>query len=238
MAEYNVHCKFCGMTVSNKATVCFHCGRRLKMALWLKIVIVVFAIMIITGVNERVSSVSRSSGVSPTVTARTNDTPIQTVVDIRPDDQKKFEEICSQYRAEYDRAGNEIQQSAARNGRKNALQQFGIKSAQDWIGTIDNLSTNNDGKGVITIKLQSGLKISTWNNAISDIRDGTLISPESTVFNSLMNLKKGENVQFSGDFITGSDTDYLRMTGMNTRDAMEMRNDGFLMIFADITSLK
>jgi hypothetical protein len=51
------------------------------------------------------------------------------------------------------------------------------------------------------------------------------------------NLKKGEKVKFSGIFFTGSDTDYLKVTGMNTRDAMEMRNDGFLMKFANIQPL-
>jgi hypothetical protein len=144
-------------------------------------------------VIANISGGSTSSTVTSSSTTRTdgtNNTPTQDFVDIRPGDQKKFEEICSRYRREYDNATNEIQQSAARNSRKNALLELGIRSAQDWIGILDNLSTNNDGKGVVTISLESGLKTRTWNNAFSDIGDNTLISPESSIFKSLMNLKK------------------------------------------------
>ncbi len=241
MAEELTTCKVCNQPVSNKAKKCPHCGARLKMAVWLKIVIVILAIGVFNGVTANLSKSQPSESSSQTSTATgVSSSEAQSVpaVDNRPDDQKQFEEICSQYRTEYDKASNEIQQSVARNGRKNALQQLGIKYIEDWIGTLDNLSINNDGKGIITIELQSGLKIRTWNNAFSDIGDNTLISPESTVFNSLINLKEGQKVSFSGTFITGSDTDYIKVTGMNTRDAMEMRSNGFLMKFTEIQSLR
>jgi hypothetical protein len=64
MADYLVPCKVCGMQVSNKAKVCPHCGKKLKMSLWLKIVIGFFVLAAINVARTNMSGGSTSSGSS------------------------------------------------------------------------------------------------------------------------------------------------------------------------------
>ena len=49
---------------------------------------------------------------------------------------------------------------------------------QNWVGTIEELTSNNDGKGVVAIKIGEDILVKTWNNSLSDIADKTLIDPE------------------------------------------------------------
>jgi len=62
MAEYLIQCKVCGNQVSNKAKVCPHCGKRLKMAVWLKIVI---AIVVLGVINALIVEIGGGTSTSP-----------------------------------------------------------------------------------------------------------------------------------------------------------------------------
>jgi hypothetical protein len=67
---------------------------------------------------------------------------------------------------------------------------------------ISHLSTNNDGRGILTIKIADDIEIGTWNNAVSDKFHHTLIEPDSAVYPSDLELRKGMPVIFSGEFFT------------------------------------
>jgi uncharacterized protein YgiM (DUF1202 family) len=193
------------------------------------VLVVIFIVVGMCNSLSKKESGSPSTGSSSSV-SRTSSVP-QFTLDIKPDSQKQFEEIVATYAAEYDKGENELQQSVARNSRKKAFQQLGVRSATDWVGTLSDLSTNNDGKAVIAVKL-GDIEIKTWNNAFSDIGYDTLIDLESALFKSLLNAKKGANVRFSGSFFSGDDLDYVKENSLTIRGSM--RNPEFIFKFADV----
>ncbi|SEQ64719.1 hypothetical protein SAMN05216522_10522 [Rosenbergiella nectarea] len=78
------------------------------------------------------------------------------------------------------------------------------KHVNEWIGKVDTMSSNSDGKGVVSISLSEDINVKTWNNDISDYGDHTLITPGSELFETASQLKEGDIVRFSGKFISDS----------------------------------
>jgi len=181
------------------------------------------------------SNKNRNTSTSSSTTKATQTTNYS--VDVRPDTQKKFEQIFIKYSAEFDKAGNELQESQARDSRKKEYQQLGLKTATDWIGTLKNLKTNSEGKAYIYIDLsEKNLTICTWNNSFSDSGDNTLIPMESELFKTLSTMKEGSKVKFSGTFITGSTMDHFDLSGALTiRSAM--KNPDFVMKFSQVSAI-
>jgi hypothetical protein len=142
-------------------------------------------------------------------------------------------DIVQQARSQYDGARNDMAKGAARPARKQAicsfLQSFTIT---DWVGTIQELSTNGDGKGILAISLGSDVSVKTWNNALSDIGDRTLIDPNSTLFQTLTSMKVGQTVHFSGNFFR-SDSDCIRETSMTMHGSIT--EPEFLFRFTSVT---
>lgn len=123
-----------------------------------------------------------------------------------PADQAKFVAIVTDAITAYRSAGNEMAQGGTRATRRHNIC-AAIKSPQvrDWVGTISTHATSNDGKGVLGITLAKNLALGTWNNTFSDISEKTLIEPGSAVFNSAVQLKRGDRVVFSGAFVPDKD---------------------------------
>ena len=75
-------------------------------------------------------------------------------------------------------------------------------SPNNWIGTIDDVNSNSDGKGVLYIKLATDVFLKTSNNSFSDIGSNTLLEPTSPIFIAVAEMVKGDKVKFSGNFFT------------------------------------
>jgi len=229
-----VTCKECGKEFSRSAKKCPNCGaksQRAKIAQLVGIIAIVILAVLLYSVFKDIGNSHSKQQAKTWQQAQ----PVY-VLDIRPDSQKSFEKICADSKAEYDKGTNDLQKSTARGNRTIALRQQGLNSANNWIGTIEALSTNNDGKGVISIKLNDNISVATWNNAFSDIGDNTLIPVGSTLFNSLSSLSKGSKVRFSGNFFSRDEKDFLKTQGIDVSDAM--KNVKFLMKFTSVTLLK
>jgi hypothetical protein len=74
---------------------------------------------------------------------------------------------------------------------------------QGWTGKISTLDSNGDGFGVLAIEISDGAAVGTWNNALSDFEDDTLIKP-GNLLDKLSTLEEGQNVEFSGRFVKQS----------------------------------
>ncbi len=75
----------------------------------------------------------------------------------------------------------------------------------DWVGELTEVSTNNEGKGVITVELAEEIKVGTWNNAFSDLVDETLVDQDSPVYEALADLQEGDRVRFSGRLVSSNE---------------------------------
>ena len=117
-------------------------------------------------------------------------------------DEARFLAIVDQGSASYDQGSNEMAKGASRPARAKALCELGGYGVRDWKGTIETLSSNNSGKGVLEIRLGPHVTVGTTNNDFSDsISDlHTLIDPGSPVFAAATALKVGDPVIFSGRF--------------------------------------
>ncbi|WP_205414700.1 hypothetical protein, partial [Klebsiella aerogenes] len=62
-------------------------------------------------------------------------------------------------------------------------------SINGWLGKVEDIGANSDGKGVISLKLADGITVRTWNNSFSDGSDNTLIESGTDVFESASSLK-------------------------------------------------
>jgi len=241
-----INCKLCGMQVAKSSKICPHCGKRLKMALWLKVIIGILLIAIvpqaIRGFSEGFQSSTKGSTDIANELGKTMNTfgeslgiQSQATVDPRPEKQIQFESVITTFSQQFDKAQNELQESSCRKDRMNAIKELKINTQiNDWIGTLSQLKTNTEGKAYITIKLNNNLTIGTWNNAISDIGDNTLISMDSALYKTLINMKTGQKVKFSGSFIN-SDLDYFKEKSMTIRGAM--KTPEFLMRFSNVEAI-
>lgn len=149
-----------------------------------------------------------------------------------PSDQARFMAAVAQARSQFASAPNELAAGGIRNIRQRTIcSALQGRHADGWIAKISYLSTNGDGRGVITLELAPGLRISTWNNAVSDYSDKTLIAPDTQLFKSLAGMKKGDTVRFSGRFFP-SDVDCVREQSVTL--AGSMKNPVFTMRFSSI----
>ncbi|MBH5372205.1 hypothetical protein [Bradyrhizobium glycinis] len=152
-----------------------------------------------------------------------------------PYDQVGFVRSVATAKSAYKAANNQLAAGGARSSRKqaicNALQG---QSATGWVGKIAQLTSNGDGKGVVSIELAPDVHVATWNNALSDIGARTLIEPTSSLFKSLAGMKRGDLVRFSGSF-TSSDVDCVREQSV-TLDG-SMTDPVFTMRFSSVAKL-
>lgn len=131
--------------------------------------------------------------------------PAQTAM---PAKQSDFIARVEQGKAEIQNAETDLQRSAALRQRDRDLAAIlgsGLQ-AQDWTGTVKDVGANGEGKAYVEVELAPGIRVQTWSNAFSDIGDNTLIQEDSAMFNTLLTVKRGDSITFSGAFFAGTDT--------------------------------
>lgn len=149
-----------------------------------------------------------------------------------PEDQRQFIAAIEKGRTVYANAGNEMAKGAARPLRaKDICSALPRMTVKDWVGQISSLSSNSEGKGVLSIQIAKGVEVKTWNNALSDIGDKTLIDARSPVFDKVLTLKENQRVIFSGSFIKNP-TDCVRESSMTLSGSIE--EPEFIFKFSDL----
>lgn len=139
-----------------------------------------------------------------------------------PSDEQRFIDIVHKASSDYSNAENDMKKGGIRNDRSKAVcQAVSSPSVKNWVGTITELTTNGDGLGVLSVQLDENVTVTTWNNALSDTFDNTLIHQDSPVFKVLSELKEGSKIKFSGSFIRDDQgTDCYRESSMTMSGAM------------------
>lgn len=120
--------------------------------------------------------------------------------------QQRFVALVEDARTKAEDAENDFQRRLPLTNRnKSICKLLKSKTVSGWSGTVETLDTNGDGLGVLTIKIADGVEVSTWNNALSDFQDHTLIKTDSPVFTTMATLSEGDRVTFGGSFVRDSD---------------------------------
>jgi hypothetical protein len=149
-------------------------------------------------------------------------------------EQEHFIAIIEEARTKYTTASNDMAKGGARAWRKDAIcKALPSLGVQDWRGEINTLSSNSDGKGVVEIAIGPGAYIKTWGNALSDVEDHTLIEPNSSLFQILSQMNKGDRVRFSGTFIPNN-SDCVRESSLTQKGSMTQPE--FIFRFSAVSS--
>ncbi|MCA3470613.1 MAG: hypothetical protein IOD00_15895 [Rhodobacter sp.] len=119
-----------------------------------------------------------------------------------PADQIAFQGVIEASRQAYDAAANDLAKGGERPKRGQAIcQTLESRMVKDWVGKVYRLSTNSEGRGVLSVELDGDIWVSTWSIALADIGSDTMIDPASELFASLSALSEGDTVVFSGSFL-------------------------------------
>ena len=161
---------------------------------WVLAIVIVGGLVGQQGQDGTDSSTTASSG---------KDAKPSAVVSNRSAQQADFIKIVQEGQTAAKAAENDMQRGGHLATRGKALcSLLQSKKVANWTGWVDTVDSNSDGKGVLAIKVAKDIHLETWNNALSDIMDETLLEPGSPIFNAASALKKRQEVKFSGEFIT------------------------------------
>jgi hypothetical protein len=178
---------------------------------------------------------------SSTSAPATSTTPAATAATVRhqrpiPAAEQAFIQAVQRGQAAFQGAPNEMAQGGTRAQRRTAICQSLNVPGQGvlisgWVGQIDKLSSNSDGKGVLYLSLAPNIRVETWNNDFSDTSDRTLIEPSSPLFAAVSQMKEGDEVVFSGTFFP-SDVDCVEEHSMGLQGSMS--EPEFIFRFASV----
>jgi hypothetical protein len=82
---------------------------------------------------------------------------------------------------------------------------------KNWIGQVRAADADSGGRLTVTVALPDGTLVKTWNNAMSDLDDNTLVPAGTPIAATFGKLKAGDPIRFSGTFFT-DDMDCYRST--------------------------
>lgn len=228
-------CNSCKKNILKKDTVCSHCGCKQKTSKIFYYIAACFVGLFIIGV---------SNSEKPIKTKSTEDSSQKNLISSKykrsefqvPEDEIAFITVIRDYQNQFVNAKNELQESLLRDERKKEL---GLLKKQlnvyEWVGTIRKLETNSDGKAIISVEIAPKVFLKTWNNALSDFSENTLIEKSSELYKILLNLGIGSKIIFSGHFFH-SNEDFFEEQSMTIKGAM--KEPEFLFKFISIKPIQ
>ncbi|MCX5494253.1 hypothetical protein OSH11_06050 [Kaistia dalseonensis] len=120
----------------------------------------------------------------------------------QPKDEAAFTKILVDSRAEYDKAddaGRDTAQSSRATAICRALPKPDVKG---WVGMVKEVDRDAGGRIILTVALPDGTLVKTWNNAMSDTEDKTLIVAGTPLAAVVGPLQPGDTVRFGGTFFS------------------------------------
>lgn len=227
-----IKCPSCGQLSAKKNAKCSSCGYSLffrtkkKYVVGGALILILLAFTSIDRETKQPTTTSHEAHEKQEVTKKA----IQEIAS----DEKRFIDIVEEIQQKHSSSKNELQKSMARDERKKLLSNINIYEVNNWVGTITKLDTNNDGKGILVVKIAPALSVGTWNNAFSDIQNNTLIEKNTKLYNSLLDMKVGQKIRFSGQFFP-SDDDAIKEKSMTIDGSLS--EPEFLFKFYSVSSI-
>ncbi len=159
----------------------------------------------LTSTSEEVTTTSSSESSESQQASQSENTEKPSEFGFYSSEQEEFLRIIDVARDEYSNAENELQESVILRKRdKDLCSLMKNKVVENWTGKITEIGANGEGKAHVEIELGENVRVKTWNNAVSDLGDNTLISPTSSFFDELTAISEDSVVTWSGRFLTGN----------------------------------
>ncbi|VTU42561.1 MULTISPECIES: hypothetical protein [unclassified Variovorax] len=164
---------------------------------------------------------SKVASTSSTTSSEKAKDPKKSVVTLPPAEEDLIRVISGAQRESKD-AENDMQRGGTKANRDKLIcQQMRSLAVSNWVGKVEKIDSNSDGKGVLELSIAPGITVKTWNNAISDVLHGTLIEPGTPVFQTASQMKRGQYAVFSGSFFRGTEADCLAEQSVTLRGKLE-----------------
>ncbi len=118
----------------------------------------------------------------------------------QPKDETGFTKAVSDARTAYDKAGDDDRASLQSSRAAAICAAVKKPDVQSWVGAVKEIDRDPGGRTIVSIALPDGTLVKTWNNAMSDIEDKTLILAGTPLAAAVGKLAVGDPVRFSGNF--------------------------------------
>jgi hypothetical protein len=196
----------------------------------MKIIAGVFVICVLVAFFDHPSGTSNTNiNTSPAEPTQINAAPTL------PPLESKFIDIVSAAQSQSTQTENDMQKGGVKAARDSQLcATIKTLDIDGWIGTISDINSNSDGKGVLSVEIAPNVDLKTWNNSFSDIGDQTLIEPNSTVFQIASVMHKGDLVEIGGKFYSGTDSDCLKEGSLSLNG--KLQHPEFIFKFSSIAA--
>ena len=120
------------------------------------------------------------------------------------DAQIAMNQIVADFVSQYDAAENDLQRGEVRLQRDEAIcAAIGGSEVSNWSGVVDDLGATSEGYAYLYVATGKNVTLKTWNNEFSDLFDNTLVERGTALYDTLLGLKEGQIITFSGEFIRG-----------------------------------
>jgi len=230
-AKLYKNCPECGKALMKTVAVCPQCGKK-QFGVWhhtKKVLGALFLAFIAFSIFDAVTD-----NTQPVLSQKDTAARQSPLIQI-PADQNEFVAVVEKHRSMLSGAKNNIVKKEVRNARASALMEADVAQfVGGWIGEVSSIDVAGDD-GVFSVEVGDDIRITTWNNELSDISDETLIKRGSEPYISLMNLSRGDKVRIAGEFLP-SEEDYFKEVSLTLDGAMQ--DPEFLFRFKSITPVK
>ncbi|MGP9746751.1 TM2 domain-containing protein [Brachybacterium sp. AOP29-B2-41] len=155
-----------------------------------------------------------------------------------PAAQQAMSAAVAQGRTDAESAETDLQVANVLNVRSDAMcESVPDGAVQDWIGTVETVDANGEGKAVVVISIDEDIEIGTWNNAFSDISDNTLIEQGTELYDSALGLAPGDTVTFSGTLKSGTEGNDACYYASNLTEVMSIDSPDYIITFSELTKV-
>ena len=168
-------------------------------------------------------------------TAPSPQAPAAAPPEAMPAAERAVIDAVEQARQDYASGANDMQKGASRPTRARSIcAAIPDRRAAQWVGNVSEISSNGEGSGVLNIVVAPNVQVKTWNNALSDSFDNTLIDPSSDLYRQALTLKVGQAVRFSGQFVSGP-VDCIREASLTLYGSVS--EPDFIIRFSEVSPL-
>ncbi|MCX5480350.1 hypothetical protein OSH08_15170 [Kaistia geumhonensis] len=149
-------------------------------------------------------------------------------------DETAFIKAVGDARTAYEKAGDD-DRVALQSSRAAAICAAVKKpEVNGWVGAIREVERDPGGRTILSVALPDGTLVKTWNNAMSDIEDKTLILAGTPLAAAVGKLAKGDAIRFSGTFFA-DEPDCYRSSRLSLDQSMT--EPSFLFRFTSLEKL-